>query len=954
MLDLMKKLKILVVDDSALNRELLAEMLSDDYKITEAQNGQEAVELLADHWQEYRLVLLDINMPVMDGYEVLRYMKAHNWLESLPVIAVSAETGEDNIGLAYELGVSDYFKRPFDILAVRRRVRNTIALYDKISGNLQDAVGMLSSFFLRILKVNLTTDNYWVLKNNEKENQGLFDKIASFSGCLQEYAGQGYIYPEDLEEYQQFCDVGRLRKYFADGNQQARQHFRYRIGQEYRWVSMELLRSTEYQDREQLIVLYMRDINDDYMRQIDVVMRHVTESSGVVTLNISQNRCVSASGMRETMRVTDSSETIDSYVNRVAQGILFEKDRERFCSVFGRENLLACFEKGETSVVMEQSIVCNPNEDLRMYRITVELLRNSCSGEVEGVLYFTDITDIYLSDAMLSILYEKSYEMIATINMRRETIVVNAAENFSISQYLSDGQKYREFVENRVKCRVAAKDRRALAHIASLKTIREKLEQSDTYSFTVQFFDKNGAGDDRLKRCTFLYLNKPYGIVVSTLEDITDLTGRDVLTGGYNRQGFMHRTKEILREAGEDERFAVLFFNIKGFKAVNELFGTERGDGVLKDLSATLNGSKLHPEITARIEADRFACLVRTENLDAEVLTALCEQKVTQGRRTLHLHLRCGVFYVEDRTMPVDGMLNRAKLAKKNIRDEYIQPYRVYDQSMSNSYLDSAELSGELVESIQKKQFEVYYQPVVDSKTGKIISAEALVRWNHPVKGMISPGIFIPALEASGQISELSSYVIEEVKAFVRGRLDCGLETVPVSINLSWMDFYDETMIGGIISQLQSGELPRGLIRFEITETSYAALERNRIDVINAMRKEGAKILLDDFGSGYSSFGMLRDYNFDILKIDMSFVRRIETNAKTCSILRFLIGMAHEMGILLIAEGAETEAQTAFLRDNGCDYIQGYYFSKPVPQAVFGGLLDAKEPLPKRKPQNQG
>ena len=146
-LDLMKKQKILVVDDSALNRELLSEMLSDNYKICEAQNGQEAVELLADHWREYSLVLLDINMPVMDGYEVLRYMKAHNWLEALPVIAISAETREDNIGLAYELGVSDYFKRPFDISAVRRRVRNTIALYDKISGNLQDAVGMLSAFF---------------------------------------------------------------------------------------------------------------------------------------------------------------------------------------------------------------------------------------------------------------------------------------------------------------------------------------------------------------------------------------------------------------------------------------------------------------------------------------------------------------------------------------------------------------------------------------------------------------------------------------------------------------------------------------------------------------------------------------------------------------------------------------------------------------------------------------
>ena len=603
---------------------------------------------------------------------------------------------------------------------------------------------------------------------------------------------------------------------------------------------------------------------------------------------------------------------------------------------------------------MEQSLQCDPKENLRMYRVSAEFFQNSCSDEIEGVLYFTDITDFYLSNTMLNMLYEKSYEMIAIINMRRKTIASNYAKNFSISQYLRGEETYQEFAEKRVKCRVAKKDRRMIAHAASLDVIRSELEKSDTYSFTVQLFDKNGEGDGRLKRCTFLYLNKPYQIVLAALEDITDLTGRDVLTGGYNRQGFLDHTKEILKNAEKNEKFAVLFFNIKNFKAVNELFGTEKGDSVLRDLYRTLNTSELYPEVTARIEADRFACLVRTKNLNSGVLTALCEQqRAVQGRKTLHLHLRCGIFFAEDRTMPVDGMLNRAKLAKKYIKDEYIQPYRVYDESMSNAYLDSAELAGELYEGIQKKQFEIYYQPVVDAKTGMIASAEALIRWNHPEKGMISPGIFIPALEESGQISELSFYVVEQVKELIRARLLRGKKTVPVSINLSWMDFYDETMINGIIEQLQTGEIPRGMIRFEVTETSYAALEENRLGVLNAIRKEGAKILLDDFGSGYSSFGMLRDYNFDILKIDMSFVRKIETNTKTRSILRFLIDMAHEMGVSLIAEGAETQAQTAFLRENGCDYIQGYYYSKPVPETKFCSLLDNGTPLPEIDGWNQ-
>lgn len=717
---------------------------------------------------------------------------------------------------------------------------------------------------------------------------------------------------------------------------------------------MEMLRSTEYQSDEQFTVLYMRDINDDYVKQLDLVMRHVADSSGVVTLNVSQNLCVSGSGLHRQMRVKNGRESIDTYIDRISQGILFEKDRENFCRQFCSENMMKCFEKGENSVTIEQSLQCDPEENLRMYRISAEFFRNSCSDEIEGVLYFTDITDLYLSNTMLNMLYEKSYEMIAIINMRRKTIASNYAKNFSISQYLRGEETYQEFAEKRVKCRVAKKDRRMIAHAASLDVIRSELEKSDTYSFTVQLFDKNGEGDGRLKRCTFLYLNKPYQIVLAALEDITDLTGRDVLTGGYNRQGFLDHTKEILKNAEKNEQFAVLFFNIKSFKAVNELFGTEKGDSVLRDLYRTLNTSELYPEVTARIEADRFACLVRTKNLNSGLLTTLCEQQcAVQGRKTLHLHLRCGVFFAEDRTMPVDGMLNRAKLAKKYIKDEYVQPYRVYDESMSNAYLDSAELAGELHEGIRKKQFEVYYQPVVDAKTGMIASAEALIRWNHPEKGMISPGIFIPALEESGQISELSFYVVEQVKELISTRLLRGKKTVPVSVNLSWMDFYDETMISGIIGQLQTGEIPRGMIRFEVTETSYAALEENRLGVLNAIRKEGAKILLDDFGSGYSSFGMLRDYNFDILKIDMSFVRKIETNTKTRSILRFLIDMAHEMGVSLIAEGAETQAQTAFLRENGCDYIQGYYYSKPVPETKFCSLLDNGTPLPEIDGWNQ-
>ena len=183
--------------------------------------------------------------------------------------------------------------------------------------------------------------------------------------------------------------------------------------------------------------------------------------------------------------------------------------------------------------------------------------------------------------------------------------------------------------------------------------------------------------------------------------------------------------------------------------------------------------------------------------------------------------------------------------------------------------------------------------------------------------------------------------MLDSVNEFQKKRYQSDKITVPVSTNLSWMDFYDEKIMNWLERKCADTSIPSGLSRMEITETSYAAIEADRSATLEALREAGILLLLDDFGSGYSSFGMLQNYNFDIMKIDMSFVRQIETNTKTRSIIRFIIEMAHTMDIKIIAEGAETKEQVEFLRDNGCDYIQGYYFYKPMPEKEFVKLLDA-------------
>lgn len=220
------------------------------------------------------------------------------------------------------------------------------------------------------------------------------------------------------------------------------------------------------------------------------------------------------------------------------------------------------------------------------------------------------------------------------------------------------------------------------------------------------------------------------------------------------------------------------------------------------------------------------------------------------------------------------------------------------------------------------------------------MSAEALVRWIHPKKGFISPGIFVLKLEEDGSVSRLDRYVFQKVRSYISGRYEKGLKVVPVSMNLSWMDFYDEALINEIVDFLEHPEFPSELIRFEITETSYAALEENVGRVLNKIKKKGAWILLDDFGSGYSSFNMLQRFSFDILKIDMSFTREIEMNSRTRRLIPLIIETAHALDAKTVAEGAETKEQVEFLRNHGCDYIQGYYFYRPLKKDEFSEKLD--------------
>ena len=434
------------------------------------------------------------------------------------------------------------------------------------------------------------------------------------------------------------------------------------------------------------------------------------------------------------------------------------------------------------------------------------------------------------------------------------------------------------------------------------------------------------------------FFSKPFSpeIVLNRVHNILSLYEhdyKDELTGGYNRSGFIRMAENILHNASDRTEYALMFLDIKNFKATNELFGTEGGDSILRDFYQRI-GTTWRPAVTGRLDTDHFACLVLQSHINLDTLGSELKLNIQFKGRGMKLYGYCGIYYVEE-GVSVTSMIDRAKMAEETILSDHMQPFAVFDDSMRRLYVDQMELMSEYETAIANEEFKVYYQPVVEASSGNLISAEALVRWIHPQRGMVSPAAFIPALENGGHISKLDWFIADRVaKAAERSYAD-GTPVVPVSVNLSWMDFYDEDMMQRLVGLLKSGTVKPGDIRLEITETSYAALEGDREQILEEFHLSGAKILLDDFGSGFSSFGMLKRYNFDILKLDMSFTRQIETSQKVCIIINGIIQMVHHLGIKVIAEGAETEAQVKFLRENGCDFIQGYYFSKPLPEADF-------------------
>jgi diguanylate cyclase (GGDEF)-like protein/PAS domain S-box-containing protein len=425
----------------------------------------------------------------------------------------------------------------------------------------------------------------------------------------------------------------------------------------------------------------------------------------------------------------------------------------------------------------------------------------------------------------------------------------------------------------------------------------------------------------------------------------------DPVTELPNRALLKDRLNVALAQArGHGQPLALLYLGLDGFSLINDTAGHSAGDQLLDMVGANLRSIARHGDTVARVGGDEFAVLAtaieRVEDaasLAGRVLESISGPR-TLGAHDFHVSASLGITI-----FPADGdhdeiLLNNAQIAMHQAKEQGGDGYRLYEPAMNERMLRRLSLENGIRRALKREEFEVYYQPQVDAQSGRVVGAEALVRWNDPDRGLVSPGEFIPLAEESGLITDLGDWVLRAAVAQNKAWEGQGLPPLRVSVNVAARQMQEAKLIGRVAQILSHVGLDHDRLELEITEASFITNTATTIALLHQFREMGVRASLDDFGTGYSSLSYLKNLPLDTLKIDQSFVSSLGTDPSGAAITAAIIAMAHALDLKVIAEGVETEHQLQFLKQRRCDELQGFLFGEPMPATDFAKALTAAAP----------
>ncbi|RZT05462.1 PAS domain S-box-containing protein/diguanylate cyclase (GGDEF) domain-containing protein [Duganella sp. CF402] len=421
----------------------------------------------------------------------------------------------------------------------------------------------------------------------------------------------------------------------------------------------------------------------------------------------------------------------------------------------------------------------------------------------------------------------------------------------------------------------------------------------------------------------------------------------DALTHLPNRRMFMDRLgHEILKSQRDKTRIAVLFIDLDHFKEVNDTLGHQQGDVLLVDAARRISACVRKSDTVARLGGDEFTVILceleqaeDVERIAQDILRRLL-QPFELGAEQAFVSASIGITLYPDDAIDIDSLLKHADQAMYAAKGAGRNRYSYFTPTLQVAALSRMRLTNDLRGALKGNQFELYFQPIVHLESGAIHKAEALIRWNHPQRGVVSPLEFIPLAESSGLIVEIGEWVFREAARWVQQWRQCCHPDFQVSLNQSPLEFQREgSSDDSWLQHLQALELPGQSLVVEITEGLLLDASNAVSNRLLQLRDAGIQVALDDFGTGYSSLSYLKKFDIDYLKIDRSFTRNLAPDSSDMALSEAIIVMAHKLELKVIAEGVETPEQRALLAAAGCDYGQGYLFAKPMPAAQFDAFL---------------
>ena len=493
----------------------------------------------------------------------------------------------------------------------------------------------------------------------------------------------------------------------------------------------------------------------------------------------------------------------------------------------------------------------------------------------------------------------------------------------------------------------ALKANPAIASIPVIVTTQNEGENDEIAAL------ERGASDFVAKPYKAKVILRRVASIIHLRENATmlNLFQKDRTTGLLSKEYFCQQAEKILR-SNPDKTYDIICSDVENFKLINDAFGMQGGNKVLKTMGGICQKSTDSlGGICSRFHADQFVSMIEhTEGYSDELYEALTAE-TREKCGISNIVIKWGIYQTGDRKISVEQMCDWALQGARSIKGQYGRYYAFYDDKLRSEMLRDQAILDCMEEALEQGQFQVKLQPKYKAAGGLFTDAEALVRWCHPEWGMQSPAVFIPLFERNGFITKLDQYVWEKVCQLMQQWDKEGLEPVNISINVSRADVYNVNLVDTLLDLVKRYNIAPKRLHLEITESVYTESPEDIIQNVTRLREKGFVVEMDDFGSGYSSLNMLNRMPMDILKLDMQFIRTEMEMPESRRTLRYIIGLAHWLNLSVVAEGVETKEQLEHLRNLGCDYIQGYYLAKPMDPADFEELFRQQIPEQEKKDQ---